>query len=388
MAGDGVIISALANGEVTNLVHGEIVRQSAVVKNTALRAIATSAAGVQGTLGVILSGDVGPGGPVITETAGRQPVLLEGGLAPAVGQWVFVSATVAGRGTNVQPTIAVPVGTILDTSTYSRDSRVLVSMPVVLLPASPTQTGLLLPDGFNKLAALSIDWFDYVKGIFADKTGLNELQYVGGSHEDFEDYTGGWINDVAVSGAGATAGISTTGSIVKLDGPDVGVAGFSEYHPGAAAGVLLNPITSTTMKRWMIAVRMSKTASIFTALRVIAGLSINNKTQLIGMGRVGDGSANDAFWSHVRDTTNVLQTATRFEEGTAFSLFYSFYFANFNFRDLVCNMHPGVDADTVVASVPTMLEGPARPYVGILATAASLTRGDLWLDKVYMVREI
>lgn len=153
MAGDGVIVP-VANGEITNLVQGEIVRQSVLAMNTALRALATSAAGIQGALGVVVSGDVGPGGPVFVESAGRQPVLLEGGLAPVVGQWVFVSATAAGRGTNVQPANAVPVGTILDTSTYSRDSRVLVSMPAVLLPANANQTGLISIADFNKLATV------------------------------------------------------------------------------------------------------------------------------------------------------------------------------------------------------------------------------------------
>jgi len=154
MAVDGVIVSPLFNGGVTNLVQGEIVRQSVLASNTALRALATSAAGVQGTLGVVLSGSVGPGGPVIVETAGRQRVLLEIGLTPVVGQWVFVSATVAGRGTNVQPTNAAPIGTILDTSTYSRDSRVVVSIPVVLTPATANQTGLLSSADFSKLATM------------------------------------------------------------------------------------------------------------------------------------------------------------------------------------------------------------------------------------------
>lgn len=148
MATDGVILPALANGEGTNLVQGEIVRQSTVTKNTILRALATSAAGVQGTLGIVLSGNIGPGGPVIVESAGRQRVLLETGLTPAVGQYVFVSALVAGRGTNAAtPTNTTPLGTILDTSTYTRDSHVLVALPTVLTPAA------LLPPGGRLIAS-------------------------------------------------------------------------------------------------------------------------------------------------------------------------------------------------------------------------------------------
>lgn len=130
MATDGVIVPPIANGEGTAVVQGEIVRQSTAAKNTGVRAQADSAAHVRGVLGVVASGSVGAGGPLLVRNSGRQPVLLEVGLTPLNGDVVFVSATVAGRGTNVQPATALLVGTIVDASIYTRTGRVVVVIGV------------------------------------------------------------------------------------------------------------------------------------------------------------------------------------------------------------------------------------------------------------------
>ncbi len=55
-------------------------------------------------------------------------VLLETGLTPLVGETVFLSATVAGRGTNVAPTMQMMVGTIISTALYAARSLVTIIM--------------------------------------------------------------------------------------------------------------------------------------------------------------------------------------------------------------------------------------------------------------------
>lgn len=130
MASNGVVIPPLYNGDVVNLTQGMIVRQTGGTANTVVRAQADSAPNSQGVLGVVISGIVAPGGVVLVESVGRQPVLLETGLTLTNGETIFLSATAAGRGTNVEPGIVSPVtiGTILDTTLYTTQTKVVVSV--------------------------------------------------------------------------------------------------------------------------------------------------------------------------------------------------------------------------------------------------------------------
>lgn len=78
---------------------------------------ADSAAHVRGTIGVTLS-PAAITAQVAVLTDGKGQVLLEDGLTPVAGDTLWVSATVAGRATNVKPALDVIVGTIKDAVGY------------------------------------------------------------------------------------------------------------------------------------------------------------------------------------------------------------------------------------------------------------------------------
>jgi len=128
MATDGTIVPPLYNNT-TQLVQGELVRVSGT--NGVVRAQADSSEHVLGYEGVVESGSVGPGGPVIVRQSGRQRVLLVSGLTVSEGNLLYVSPAVAGRGTNVVPGIPVPVGTVVDASNYSDDNSVTAILPAI-----------------------------------------------------------------------------------------------------------------------------------------------------------------------------------------------------------------------------------------------------------------
>jgi hypothetical protein len=129
VATDGTIVPPLYNREVDSLVQGELVRISGT--NGVVRAQADSSGHVLGYEGVVESGKIGPNGPVVVRSVGRQRVLLVAGLTPAAGDLVYVSAVTAGRGTTVAPGIPVPVGTIVDASKYTTDSSVSMLLPAI-----------------------------------------------------------------------------------------------------------------------------------------------------------------------------------------------------------------------------------------------------------------
>lgn len=115
------------NGTGTPLVHGEVVRVS--VTNTVVRAQADSAPHLAGLLGINGSGTIGAGGSANIFTAGAQiDVLLESGLTPVAGQTIYVSASAAGRGTNVAPGTAVVLGTIETAVQYVRTGLVQIAL--------------------------------------------------------------------------------------------------------------------------------------------------------------------------------------------------------------------------------------------------------------------
>ena len=66
----------------------------------------------------------------LVASVGRETVQMEPGLTPAVGDTVYVSATVAGKGTNVLPAEVSAIGTVADTTTtrgLARSKRMSMS---------------------------------------------------------------------------------------------------------------------------------------------------------------------------------------------------------------------------------------------------------------------
>lgn len=110
------------NASGSALVQGTIIRATTGV-NQATTAL--SSGGTADVIGVMSSLRAGLGSAFLAQTAGETQVLMETGLTLVAGQQVFVSASVAGRGTNVAPANATSVGYITDVSKYA--SRSLVS---------------------------------------------------------------------------------------------------------------------------------------------------------------------------------------------------------------------------------------------------------------------
>lgn len=118
------------------LVDGEIVTYDGV-NGGATAALATTALSIAGVAQV--SGTVRTGGRVEAVTGGVGRVRLEASLVPVAGNLIWLSATTAGRGTNVKPGTALLVGAIIDASSYAIDGRVLaVIMPGVASSLSPS----------------------------------------------------------------------------------------------------------------------------------------------------------------------------------------------------------------------------------------------------------
>lgn len=137
MATDSVTVSPTYNGDSVSLTAGMIVRLKPGANNNVVRAQADSAAHVQGVNGVVISGSSAPTGVVTVVCTGRETVQMESGLVPAVGDTVYVSATVAGKGTNVLPVDVSAIGTIADVSNYALLGTVEVDVVVsAVTPAS------------------------------------------------------------------------------------------------------------------------------------------------------------------------------------------------------------------------------------------------------------
>lgn len=126
------LYNTFRNVDSVPLSRGMVVRQSAAANNSIVRAQADSTPHLQGLVGVVESGIIGINGQANVATASAsQIVLLETGLTPARGDTLYVSASVAGRGTNVAPSTAVSLGVIVDTSTYSQNNTVTAVLPLV-----------------------------------------------------------------------------------------------------------------------------------------------------------------------------------------------------------------------------------------------------------------
>lgn len=136
MATDLVTVSPTYNGDSVLLTAGLIVRLAGA-NNNVVRAQSDSAAHVQGVNGVVISGSAAPTGAVLVVCTGRETIQMESGLTPAAGDTVYVSPTIAGKGTNVLPANVSAIGTIADISNYARLGTVEVDVNIsAVTPAS------------------------------------------------------------------------------------------------------------------------------------------------------------------------------------------------------------------------------------------------------------
>ena len=145
MAADSVTVSPTFNGDSVSLTSGMIVRLKPGANNNVVRAQADSALHVQGVNGVIVSGSSAPGGVVTVSCIGRTPVQMESSLVPSVGDTVYVSSTVPGKGTNVQPANIATIGSIADISNYVASGTVEVDVAI----GDQGTAGATGPQGFQ-----------------------------------------------------------------------------------------------------------------------------------------------------------------------------------------------------------------------------------------------
>lgn len=139
MASDSVY-GQLINFDVVAINNGELVRVSGT--NRCVLAQADAAAHVQGLAGASLSGVVGVFGPLNVASNGFSTrVRLEAGLVPVAGETIYVSATVAGRATNIVPALAVAIGTIEDPTGYALDGRVQAILSIAGASSGGTFAG-------------------------------------------------------------------------------------------------------------------------------------------------------------------------------------------------------------------------------------------------------
>ena len=137
MATDSVTVSPTYNGDSVSLTAGMIVRLKPGVNNNVVRAQADSAPHVQGVNGVVISGASAPGSAVLCACIGRETVQMEGGLTLNVGDTVYVSPNIAGNGTNVLPAEVSAIGTVADTTNYTRLGTIEADVNVsAVTPAS------------------------------------------------------------------------------------------------------------------------------------------------------------------------------------------------------------------------------------------------------------
>lgn len=123
-----IVDATYLNGS-TRLVLGEVVK---ILSTKRLEKSIASA--TNGTIGVVMSGSVAALAPdVVIALSGTTPVFLEDGLTPSAGQILWLSASVAGRATNIQPggespPPGFPIGTITDAGQYTRTGRVIADV--------------------------------------------------------------------------------------------------------------------------------------------------------------------------------------------------------------------------------------------------------------------
>jgi hypothetical protein len=102
------MIASLVNGDVSTQILGSVVRRG-LAPNSCVVALADSVPHSSDLLGARLgSVNAGASGP-LTGFVGGMVVALDG--AAADGDSIYLSASTAGRGTNVAPVVAVHLGT-------------------------------------------------------------------------------------------------------------------------------------------------------------------------------------------------------------------------------------------------------------------------------------
>lgn len=121
------VVDIYPNGT-QRVVVGEIVRVASTKKLE--KSQANLADNFAGTIGAVASGSVAPNGPdVAVVLSGRTFVLLETLLTPLAGQVLWLSASVEGRATNIQPSgdgnFIFPIGTIKNADGYARTGGVI-----------------------------------------------------------------------------------------------------------------------------------------------------------------------------------------------------------------------------------------------------------------------
>lgn len=170
------LVDLLLNGAGTALLDGELVRVSA--NRTVTRTNAASTAGVVGFIGAVsVAAPVAPGGPVNVVTGGVAKVRMETGLTLSAGQSVYLSGTVAGAGTNVEPGAnAVSFGVIKDTTGYT------VSNPYVVVDMG----------AFANIANSEANW------------NLDAIRYYAVDYDNGNDANIGY-SDVSMAAAGLVA---------------------------------------------------------------------------------------------------------------------------------------------------------------------------------------
>lgn len=127
------LVTHLFNSTGITFPRGAIVRAVPGSREGAL-AQADTLTNVQGIVGIAVNG--AGGGRFSLVPAGPVPVILVPGLTPVSGQTVYVSASTPGFGTTVAPSNALPIGTIIDASSYGQNSTVLIELDIQPLTAA------------------------------------------------------------------------------------------------------------------------------------------------------------------------------------------------------------------------------------------------------------
>ncbi len=282
MAADSVTVSPTYNGDSVSLTAGMIVRLAGA-NNNVVRAQADTAPHVQGVNGVVISGASAPGSAVLCACVGRETVQMESGLTLSVGDTVYVSPNVAGKGTNVLPAEVSAIGTVADTTNYTRlgtvEVDVVVSVgggsgggaagtvksvtgptgsvnnsdptnPVIQL-ATPSNPGVIPAASEAKIEGIaSAGWFDaQVLAMQAAAPTLSAFDYI---------KLGQFPNTVS----GFTSNLIDT----DVAGGSIAVKGTSVWVAFSARVV---PLPKSTV--WAVAVRMTITlpgAGIFAAFGI------------------------------------------------------------------------------------------------------------------------
>lgn len=221
MATDSVTVSPTFNGDSVSLTSGMIVRLKPGANNNVVRAQADSAPHVQGVNGVVVSGASAPTGIVTVVCTGRETVQMESGLTPSVGDTVYVSPNVAGKGTNVLPGQPLSIGSIADISNYTQLGTAEVDVNVVAIepgaggtfpgfgPAPPNSTAVSSA-GIASTAARS----DHTHGALTADWPIANTRFFACDTTNGSDANAGF-SDISQAAAGAVA-VKTIAKLLSI----------------------------------------------------------------------------------------------------------------------------------------------------------------------------